>query len=107
MLHVAEAIVRRDLAWLANAGLIRRTHGGAMLLSADTDEEEAMIRREILTCSREGILMADHGKFGDRKPFTICRWDCIHVLVTDCAPMVGDADVLQLSSVRIVTGPFS
>lgn len=229
MLHVAEATVRRDLARLANAGLIRRTHGGAMLLSADTaeislgmrvadrkreknligrlaaglvkdgdtifldsssttlhmvpylrsrvgvtvitnglqtaldlsgcqgirvfvtggllreharsfagvaaienirrytagkvffscravdfklgmtdtDEEEALIRREMLACSREGILLADTGKFGDRKPFTICRWDRIHVLVTDCAPVAGDADVLQLSSVRIVAGPFS
>lgn len=69
----------------------------------DTDEEEAMIRREMLSCSREGILLADHAKFGDRKPFTICRWDRIHVLVTDHAPLMDDAVAARMASVRIVT----
>ncbi len=229
MLHVAEATVRRDLARLAKAGLIRRTHGGAMLLSAetaeiplgirvadrkreknligrlaaemvkdgdtifmdssstilhmvthlrsrvgltvitnglqtaldlsgcqgirvfatggllreharsfagttaiesirrytagkaffscravdfelgmtDTDEEEAMIRREMLTCSREGILLADHEKFGDRKPFSICRWDRIHVLVTDRVPDLPESDVPWMKTIRIVAGDTS
>jgi DeoR/GlpR family transcriptional regulator of sugar metabolism len=31
-LDVSEATVRRDLDWLANEGLISRTHGGAVIL---------------------------------------------------------------------------
>lgn len=45
-LYVSEATIRRDLAQMANLGLIRRTHGGA-LLAKDSAQESAFAMREV------------------------------------------------------------
>jgi DeoR/GlpR family transcriptional regulator of sugar metabolism len=44
-MYVSEATIRRDLAQMANLGLIRRTHGGA-LLARDSAQESAFAMRE-------------------------------------------------------------
>jgi DeoR family glycerol-3-phosphate regulon repressor len=44
-LYVSEATIRRDLQQMANLGLIRRTHGGA-LIARDSAQESAFAMRE-------------------------------------------------------------
>ncbi len=43
-LHTGEATIRRDLAKLANAGLLARTHGGAMPVNALVSEIPLQVR---------------------------------------------------------------
>lgn len=65
-LYVSEATIRRDLITMDNLGLIRRTHGGAMI-SRNTAQESAYAMREMsmlpqkkAICSLAVELIKDH-----------------------------------------------
>ena len=45
-LFASGSTIRRDLAELENAGLIRRSHGGAVLFEASSDEASARVREQ-------------------------------------------------------------
>jgi DeoR family transcriptional regulator, fructose operon transcriptional repressor len=46
MLETSEATVRRDLEWLEQAGIVERTHGGAILNQRLTLEPEYLLRAQ-------------------------------------------------------------
>jgi DeoR/GlpR family transcriptional regulator of sugar metabolism len=68
---------------------------------SDNEEEEAMIRREMMTCSRETVVLADHGKLGARAPFCISRWDRVHWLITDRVLPEAFVSECQAASVKV------
>jgi DeoR family fructose operon transcriptional repressor len=45
-LFASGSTIRRDLAELENAGLLRRSHGGAVLFEASSDEASARVREQ-------------------------------------------------------------
>ena len=46
LVYASPATIRRDLADLANAGLIKRVRGGASVLAPNTGEVSTLIRRK-------------------------------------------------------------
>lgn len=46
LLFVSQATVRRDLTEMAKQGLIKRTHGGAILFASNSEESSLLIRKE-------------------------------------------------------------
>lgn len=65
-LYVSEATVRRDLAAMEQAGLVKRTHGGAMLLEGSGDERSFLFREQEQVAQKRKIaalaarLLADN-----------------------------------------------
>ena len=45
-LYVSDATIRRDLAEMEILGLLRRSHGGAVLLEKNRDELSVLVRME-------------------------------------------------------------
>jgi DeoR family transcriptional regulator of aga operon len=101
----------RSFSGIAAVESIRRYTAAHVFLScravdsqfgiSDNEEEEAMVRREMMACSRETVVLADSTKLGTRAPFCISRWDRVHWLVTDSAlPAVFDSQ-LQAASVKV------
>ncbi len=45
-LYISEATVRRDLARMDKSGLLRRTHGGAVIMDGISDEPSLLIREQ-------------------------------------------------------------
>ncbi len=54
-LYVSEATIRRDLIRMDNLGLIRRTHGGAMI-AKNTAQESSFAMREVENLSAKKLL---------------------------------------------------
>ncbi|MBN2300423.1 MAG: DeoR/GlpR transcriptional regulator [Acholeplasmataceae bacterium] len=55
ILYVSEATIRRDLIKMNNLGLIRRTHGGAMI-AKNTAQESSFAMREIENLAQKKLL---------------------------------------------------
>lgn len=54
-LHISEATARRDLTFMEKNGLIKRTHGGAMLTESPTSESSIIVRKEYLVKEKRMI----------------------------------------------------
>jgi len=55
ILYVSEATVRRDLVHMNNLGLLRRTHGGAMI-AQDAAHESAFAMREVANIGAKKLI---------------------------------------------------
>lgn len=59
---VTESTVRRDLAELANQGIIKRAHGGAMLIETDLDQPSFPVRR-IINKGKKDLICSTTAQF--------------------------------------------
>lgn len=57
LLYVSQATIRRDLTEMAKKGLLKRTHGGAILFSSTSEESSIVIRTE--TMKREKRMICE------------------------------------------------
>jgi DeoR/GlpR family transcriptional regulator of sugar metabolism len=55
MLYVSQATVRRDLEAMSKKGLLKRTHGGAILFSSSNEESSLFIREETMKKEKREI----------------------------------------------------
>lgn len=55
----------------------------ATLGLSDTDVEEADLRRAMIACSRETVVLADHTKLDRLSPFAIAGWNQVTCLASD------------------------
>lgn len=67
LLYVSQATVRRDLAKLETAGLVKRTHGGAVAVSGPESEIPFALRESAMDAAKQNIAAkaVAHVKNGD------------------------------------------
>lgn len=58
LVYASPATIRRDLADLANAGLIKRVRGGASVLAPNTGEVSTLIRRKTNVLEKKRIALS-------------------------------------------------
>ena len=66
ILFVSEATVRRDLSYMEEKGLLKRVHGGAIIINSPASEESSLIREQILVrekkrMAQEALRFIDNG----------------------------------------------
>ncbi len=92
------------LAFLARFNLTRAFIGASGITAEgvnDANGDAAAVKRQMLTRSREGILLVDHGKFGRQHLEVVCPLDAIGRIVTDRAPARPLAGALRRARTRI------
>ena len=65
----SEATVRRDLSDLEKNGLLRRTHGGAVIFESSNDETSALVRMTQSKDKKEKIATLALSVIGEGKTF--------------------------------------
>ena len=77
---------------------------GAMLAGGvlESDEEEAVIKQEMLARAAKRILMADNTKFNRAAFAVIAPWDTFDMIITDEEPSAEWKEVFARNGVELV-----
>lgn len=57
VLYASEATIRRDLSYMEQKGLLKRVHGGAILIKSSTLEESSLVREQTLIKEKRRIAI--------------------------------------------------
>ncbi len=69
------------------------------------DFDAAQVKRAMIACAREVIIVADSGKLGAAAFASICPLSAAHVLITDTSPEGALADALAAAGVEVLVTP--
>src|SRR5439155_575295 len=127
--EASTSTVRRDLTILEASGFVRRTHGGARIISPKTDEftfsardthqlteKEAIGRAcaELIHPNQSVIIDAekcsfwfDTRKFGSRSVLPLCDLACVDAVVTDHAAPAELVQTLRERGINLIVAPES
>ena len=92
------------LAFLSRFNLSRAFIGASGITTEgvnDANSDAAAVKRAMLTRAREGVLLVDHGKFGQQHLEVVCPLHAITRIVTDRAPRRAFAGALRRANIRI------
>jgi DeoR/GlpR family transcriptional regulator of sugar metabolism len=95
------------LAFLSRFNLSRAFIGASGITAngiSDANSDAAAIKRLMLARAREGVLLVDHGKFGQQHLEVVCPLDAIKRIVTDRAPGGDFARALRQAKIKIDFG---
>ena len=68
----------------------------------DYSDSEAEVRKQIMKCCTQKILLADHSKFTQSAFYKICGFEDIDILITDRTPPEEWTEMLSKCGVRIL-----
>ena len=69
------------------------------------DFDAAQVKRAMIACAREVVVVADSGKLGVTAFAAICPLSAAHLLITDARPEGELADALAAAGVEVVVAP--
>jgi len=71
----------------------------------DFDMEEIRVKRQMIRCAREVIVLADHSKFGRVAPLRTAPLDAVHRVVTDAGISDTHRRTLEESGIGVTVAP--
>ena len=92
------------LAFLSRFNLSRAFIGASGITAEgvnDANSDAAAVKRQMLTRAREGVLLVDHGKFGQQHLEVVCPLAAIKRIVTDRAPRHAFDGALRRAQISI------
>ncbi|MGE7716583.1 transcriptional regulator, DeoR family [Priestia megaterium] len=69
-------------------------------------EEEAFLKRQMIQCARQVIMLADHTKFEREFLHRVCDMSDIDILITNKAPEADVREKIEQNQVRLIVTDF-
>jgi DeoR family transcriptional regulator, carbon catabolite repression regulator len=69
-------------------------------------EEEAFLKRQMIQCARQVIMLADHTKFEREFLHRVCDMSDIDILITNKEPEADVKEKIEQNQVRLIVTDF-
>lgn len=71
---------------------------------SEIHEDQAMVKKQLLSISEKKFLLADYSKFGEKSLFRLCNLDTINYLITDNKVSINTIRELNNIGIKAIIG---